>query len=272
MYVVAFHYDIIPILFPEMTHENTNPIFIEHLHAHLQYCDLFICISRNSEKDLVGYSGEQFPEKILNTTTIKLGADIPCKSIKNNSWPLPEKEIKYILCVGTIEPRKNYNFLLDSFDLLSKNHPDLSLVIVGREGWNSTQTISRIRHHELLNKRLYWLSGISDEVLSALYMNAYLTVVPSLYEGFGLPVTEALQRGCVTLSSDKGALKEAGGDFVDYFNPENISEITDLLESYLTVEKTNNGLIEKYRMPAWSDTVNELIGIIRDNIPLRTRH
>jgi len=263
VYVVAFHYDIIPILFPDLTHEKTYTIFIEHLHAQVQDCDLFICISRNSEKDLLCYCREHFPDKMLNTTTIKLGADIPCKLINNDSWPLPEDKIKYILCVGTIEPRKNYNLILDAFDLLSSKYPDINLVIVGREGWNSAQTISRIQQHELLDERLYWLSGISDEVLSKLYMNAYLTVVPSLYEGFGLPVTEALQRRCLTLSSDRGALKEAGGDFVDYFNPENIYEITDLLESYLTVEKVDNSLIEKYRIPAWSDTVNELIEIFR---------
>ena len=267
VYIVAFHYDIIPILFPDLTHDKTHTIFIEHLHAQVQGCDLFICISRNSENDLLGYCREQFPEKIMNTTTIKLGTDIPCKAIDNNSWPLPEKEIKYILCVGTIEPRKNYNLLLDAFDLISKNHPGLSLVIVGREGWNSAQTISRIQQHELLNERLYWLSGISDEALSALYMNASLTVVPSLYEGFGLPVTEALQRGCITLSSDRGALKEAGGDFVYYFNPENLHSFLKLLESQLRDEKwmAQKLLLRKYHATAWSYTVSELTGILHAN-------
>ncbi len=265
--VATFHYDIIPILFPEMTHENTLPVFQEHLHAHLQHSDLFICISKTTEKDLQGYCQQQFPAIKLNTTTIKLGADISNDSKRIEPWPLAEKNLKYILCVGTIEPRKNYDFLLDAFDIISGKYPDINLVIVGREGWHSEQTVSRIQQHELLNKRLFWHTKICDTMLASLYENAYLTVVPSLYEGFGLPVTEALQRRCATLSSDRGALTEAGGDYVDYFDPDELHSFTDLLESYLSsqeVEK-HKTLLEKYHTPDWSNTVNELVRILDDN-------
>ena len=267
VYVVAFHYDIIPILFPDLTHEKTYAIFIEYLNAQVQYCDLFICISRNSENDLLCYCREQFPEKILNTTTIKLGADISCKLLKNDSWPLPEKNIKYILCVGTIEPRKNYNLILDAFDFLSGIYQELNLVIVGREGWGSAETISRIKEHELFDQRLFWLSGVSDDVLSRLYMNAFLTVVPSLYEGFGLPVIEALKWRCVTLSSSRGALKEAGGNFVEYFDPDDQSALVGLLESYLSSNdrEINKVFLKKYNVPCWTDTAVELKKILNDS-------
>ena len=249
-----------------MMHEKLPPIFTEHLHAQLQNCDIFICISRNSENDLLSYCCNQFPDKKLNTRTIKLGADILSGPYVSSVWPLPDEDINYILCVGTIEPRKNHNLVLDAFDLLSKQYSDICLVIVGREGWNCAETISRIQKHELLGKRLFWLSGISDDVLADLYKNAFLTVVPSLYEGFGLPVTEALQRGCLILSSDRGALKEAGGDFVDYFNPEDLPSFTTLLKSHLSSK--NEGilnLLKKYKVPSWSDTVTELNIILNEN-------
>jgi len=268
VFVITFHYDIIPILFPEMTHENTYPIFREHLHAHIQYSDLFICISKNTEKDLLEYCQQQFPEKKINTTTIKLGADISSDSIKNEPFPLAEKNIKYILCVGTIEPRKNYDFVLDAFDIISSKFPDINLVIVGREGWHSEKTVARIQQHEWLDKRLYWLTKTNDATLASLYENAYLTVVPSLYEGFGLPVTEALQRGCVTLSSDRGALKEAGGKNVDYFNPEEPQEFIELLESYVSGHEVvkQKELLKSYQAPGWSNTVRDFMEILHKNL------
>lgn len=272
--IVAFHYDITPILFPELTHEAICPLFIEYLNAHLKYCDLFICISRNSEEDLRNYCSQQNPEKSLNTTTIKLGADIASESKDDISWQFPANKLKYILSVGTIQPRKNYGLLIDAFDLLSRKYPDLCLVIVGREGWGSEKVIARLREHEWRDKRLFWFSDVEDEMLSYLYKNAYLTVIPSLYEGFGLPVTEALQRGCVTLSSDRGALKESGAQFVEYFNPEKLNELIDLFETYITGQKVfiYRSLLEKYHSPCWSDTVSELIGIFDNKFSVLTDH
>lgn len=274
VYVVAFHYDIIPILFPDLMHEKLPPLFIEHLNAQLQECDLFICISRNSEIDLLNYSNNQFPDKKLNTTTIKLGADMFQVSEANVTWPLPEVNLRYILCVGTIEPRKNYNLILDAFDFLSGIYQDLNLVIVGREGWGSAETFSRIKEHKLFGQRLFWLSGVSDDVLSRLYMNAFLTVVPSLYEGFGLPVIEALKWGCVTLSSSRGALTEAGGNFVEYFDPDDQSALVGLLESYLSSNdrEINKVFLKKYNVPSWTDTVVELKRILNDSFSFQGSH
>ena len=270
--IVSFHYDITPILFPELTHEAVYPLFIEHLHAHLRYCDLFICISKNSEKDLRKYCCQQLSGKRLNTTTIKLGADIAREYTEDISWQFPVKKLKYILSVGTIQPRKNYGLLLDAFDFLSSKYPDLCLVIVGRYGWGSEKTIARIREHELHDKRLFWFSGIEDERLSLLYKYAFLNVIPSSYEGFGLPLTEALQLGCVTICSDRGALKEVGGDFVEYFDPEKLNELIDLFETYITDQKVfiYRSLLEKYHAPCWSDTVSELIGIFDDKFSVMT--
>lgn len=265
--IATIHYDIIPILFPELMHEDIPQLFTEYLNAQIWGCDLFICISRNSENDLLIYCRNQFPEKKLNTTTIKLGADVSCDSLINDSWPLPEGELKFILCVGTIEPRKNHNLLLDAFDILSSNYPDINLVIVGRKGWHSENTVFRIQQHKCLNKRLFWLSGVSDDELSNLYINAYLTVVPSLYEGFGLPVTEALQRGSVTLSSDSGALTEAGGEYVEYFDPDDTEAFANLLESYLNSDKitVQKEKLSNYQPPSWAGTAKELLEILEEH-------
>ena len=273
VYIAVIHYDIIPVLFPDMTNKSTYPIFTQHLRAHIENADLFICISRNSERDLIEYARREYPNREIHTTTIQLGANNFGSGHNIVSIPPYLRDRKYLLCVGTIEPRKNHRLILDAFDQLSDKYPMIVLVFVGREGWNSSETIDRILRNRHINHRLYWLSDVNDDTLSSLYRHALLTVVPSLYEGFGLPVTEALMYGCPTLSSDRGALREAGGTFVDYFNPEDTHAFTALLKSYLDGYKAEQSIImlRSYVPPDWNTTANQLLDALNQNFFLETK-
>jgi len=264
--VVTLHYDIIPILFPDRTHRNTVRVFTRHLHAHLAHSDLIICISHHSELELIRYACQQVGHQQLNTAVLRLGSNIRRTVAPNTRWPLPKDISKFVLCVGTVEPRKNHEILLDAFDAISQDYPDLGLVIVGRLGWDSDRVIKRIQQHSRYDVRLFWLQNIDDDTLSELYRRAYLNVVPSLYEGFGLPITEALQCGSVTLSSHAGALPEAGGDFVTYFDPnrgdELASRLRELLED-LAQYKERKSTLDKYVPTFWEQTADELRAVIR---------
>ena len=265
MHVVTFHYDIIPQLFPEMTHHNTVRIFEPHLHAHLMHSDLFVCISSQVEQDLKDYAFSRNAARIPNTVVIHFGSDFCCTDDSDVKCPLPHGLSQFILCVGTLEPRKNHGILLDAFDSISSHHPDLALVVVGRVGWGADQIVRRLEEHPLYGKRLIWLQGVDNEVLDQLYKNAYLNVVPSFYEGLGLPVIEGIRRRCVTLSSMSGALPEAGRDFVVYFDPNDSDELARRLREYLEdSDKYNNHkvFLQRHVPTSWDETAQEMLDIL----------
>jgi glycosyltransferase involved in cell wall biosynthesis len=115
-----------------------------------------------------------------------------------------------VLAVGTIEPRKRYEILLDVMDQHWDQLCDLAgiepvFVIAGQRGWLSDDVVARMRR-QIGHGRLFWIRDASDEELGALYRSASLMVTPSLDEGFGLPVLEAMASGTASLVANTGAL------------------------------------------------------------------
>jgi glycosyltransferase involved in cell wall biosynthesis len=127
----------------------------------------------------------------------------------------------YILSVGTIEPRKDYPTLLKAYDRLSDPPP---LVIVGNVGWKSGRPMRQIRLRQATG-HIRHIVGASDGVLSALYGAARLLVCPSIYEGFGSPVVEAMACGCPVLCSWTSSLPEVGGRAARYFRPRDVEDL-----------------------------------------------
>ena len=130
----------------------------------------------------------------------------------------------YLLSVGTLEPRKNLGRLLDAYEVLRSRRPDIPpLVVAGGPGWrNAGELAARIAAVPGVTA----LGYVPDERLAALYRDASALVFPSLYEGFGLPVVEAMAAGLPVVTSDRGALGEVAGDaalFVDPLDPEAIA-------------------------------------------------
>jgi glycosyltransferase involved in cell wall biosynthesis len=139
---------------------------------------------------------------------------------------------RYVLHVGTIEPRKNLSRLLSAFEKATAREKDLSLVLVGGKGWLSADFYTHLAQSPA-REAVIMPGFIADDDLSALYSGAELTVMPSLYEGFGLPLLEAMSCGCPVAASNRSCLPEIGGSAAMYFDPENISEISETLVQLL---------------------------------------
>jgi glycosyltransferase involved in cell wall biosynthesis len=120
--------------------------------------------------------------------------------------PLGELGIRppYVLFVGTVEPRKGVTDLLAAFEPLRSSHPDLQLVLAGPPGWGELPDLHR--------PGIVATGNVGEEVLDALYRSAVALALPSSYEGFGLPVAEAMARGCPVVTSDAACLPEVAGD------------------------------------------------------------
>lgn len=143
----------------------------------------------------------------------------------------------YLLAVGTLQPRKNYVRLIQAFAQLISNLdsliPHLQLVIAGGRGWmydEIFETVSRLN----LQDRVLFPEFVADEDLPALYAEASLFVYPSLYEGFGLPVAEAMACGTPVVCSNTSSLPEVAGDAALYFDPRNVEDIVGALRCVLT--------------------------------------
>jgi glycosyltransferase involved in cell wall biosynthesis len=137
----------------------------------------------------------------------------------------------YILFVATIEPRKNLMRLLEAYDRTSESfRKDVRLVLVGRKGWKSEEIVRAILAHRRAD-RVCWLQKVSDAELSALYRRALMFVYPSLYEGFGYPVAEALACGTPVIASRVASLPEIAGDAAVLVEPGDVEALSAAMES-----------------------------------------
>lgn len=137
------------------------------------------------------------------------------------TYGLPEN---YILCLSTLEPRKNMRLLVDAFsDLINEKKIDTNLVLAGRKGWLIDDLLSNL--DENVRQRIYFTGFVDDELLPYVYRNAQIFVFPSVYEGFGVPPIEAMSMGIPVISSDAASLPEILGHSAFYFENRNLTEL-----------------------------------------------
>ncbi len=169
----------------------------------------------------------------------------------------------YLLSLGTIQPRKNYVRLIQAFAKIIRDPAitDLQLLICGGRGWMFDEVFRAVEACGLRD-RVIFPDYMRDEDLPALYAGATLFVYPSLYEGFGLPVAEALACGAPVVSSHASSLPEVGGDAVLYFDPRDIVGMADTICRVLTDESLRNDLRAKGFAQAkkfsWAKAASEL--------------
>ena len=150
----------------------------------------------------------------------------------------------YILFVGTIQPRKNLVRLMEAFSLLKRQAADLQLVIAGKKGWLYEAIFRRVR--ELgLEGRVVFTGYVAEEDLPALFSGARLFVFPSLYEGFGLPVLEAMACGVPVVCSNASSLPEVAGDAALLFDPLDVEGMAAAMERVLGDERLRAELVER---------------------------
>ena len=139
------------------------------------------------------------------------------------------------LMVGTIEPRKGYAQALAAFDELWAAGTDVNLVIVGQIGWMMDEVVDRIRRHPQLDRRLFWLEGISDEFLAKIYSSSACLVAASEGEGFGLPLIEAARHNVAILARDIPVFREVAGSHAAYFSGTGVADLASAIHAWLAL-------------------------------------
>lgn len=144
-------------------------------------------------------------------------------------YNLPQK---YIMCLSTLEPRKNMKLLVQAFgELIQEGNCDCALVLAGRKGWKIEEFLQVIP--DFCRDRIHITGYIDDKDLPYLYHYAQVFVFPSVYEGFGIPPLEAMAAGCPVICSDIEVLKEILGDYAVYFRNNDKMSLKNVLSAYM---------------------------------------
>jgi glycosyltransferase involved in cell wall biosynthesis len=257
--------DLSYLHFPETFRKNDLYQLTKWTEYSVKKAKKVITISNSSKNDIIKY----YKVKEDKVKVVYLG-------LKNLSMNEPsEKELsefgvnkKFILFVGTLQPRKNISRLIEAFSKLSDNLKDEhQLVVIGKKGWLYEDILSSPEKFHVSDKVLF-LDYVSDDDLPNFYKKAELFVLPSLYEGFGLPVLEAMRYGCPVVTSNVSSLPEAGGDAALYFKPEDVDDIKNTIEKVLTDKSLKEKMIEKgrdhYKKFTWEKAAKEVLGAIEE--------
>jgi glycosyltransferase involved in cell wall biosynthesis len=220
--VVTIH-DLTFKRFPDLLQKETLSNLDHQMQRELAHADGVICVSESTRRDLL----EFYDIDPSRATTILSGLAPPAAVTLPAGPALPGR---YILFVSTIEPRKNLDVLLDAYARLrARGAYDGALVVVGRVGWKSESIIPRLRaagvHH---------LDYVPAPQLAAIYRDAEVFVFPSIYEGFGFPLLEAMAYGVPSIAARSSSLPEIGGDAALYFDPRDARALETLMEQVIT--------------------------------------
>ncbi|RLC50643.1 MAG: hypothetical protein DRH79_07315 [Candidatus Cloacimonadota bacterium] len=224
-----------------------------------------IAVSNNTRKEIIKYT-HIAKEKIA--VTLLAANKFSVAEIADEKKFLKEKygiDSDYLLFVGMIEPRKNIRLIIDSFNKIEDDN--LKLVIVGQKGWMTEELFERIGADDL-ERRVIFTGFVPDEELSVFYKNARVFLYPSLYEGFGIPVLEAMSEGCPVITSNISSLPEVAGDAAILINPENSDELSDAINKISNNSKYREELIEKgfdnVKKFSWEKTAEQTLSIFEE--------
>ena len=227
--IVYTLYDLVFLEYPEWTTEENRCVCFEGVFAAATYADYIIAISQYSRDRFLEFFPHYPHERIR---VVHLGSRFSeGENIKGKSRLLKGiKSGEFWLAVGTLEPRKNLRRLIKAFTLykgqVTTQYP---LVLAGGKGWLEDE-LEEFIHGLGLGDNVHMLGYVSDEELAWLYSNCFSFVYPSLYEGFGLPVLEALGIGAAVITSNTTSLPEVAEDAAHYVNPFDERDIAGALK------------------------------------------
>ncbi len=221
-----------------------------------------LTISEHSKDDIIKEYGVS-PSKIA-VLHVGIKDEVVSKMTKEEFSKKYKVNSPYVLFVGTIQPRKNIKKLIEAFSKVADKNKDVNLIIVGKKGWMYEEILESDKEFGVENRVLF-LHDVSNDELPYFYKNAECFVLPSLYEGFGLPVLEAMKYGCPVVTSNVSSLPEAGGEAALYVNPNDASDIFEKIDKVLNDKSLREKMIKKghdqVKKFSWEKAAKEVIEV-----------
>lgn len=261
LYVAHVVYDLIPILMPEYAMPGMDKHFTRFMEQAGRVCDVLYAISDSTAADLRTFlAGRGLPSMPV-IRRLHLACDRPSDQTEpvNAHGLVPQG---FALYVSTIEPRKNHLMLFNLWRRLYAERQGNSpvLVLVGHPGWNVTDLLAYMKACEPLTDRyVRVLNGVSDADLEWLYQNARCTLYPSMYEGWGLPITESLARGTPVIASSTSSMPEASQGLCTLLDPFDLlgweNQIRRHFDDAEFLEARRQAIFAGYRHTSWSEAI-----------------
>ena len=260
-------FDLIPFRPAALPHARAGRIERVTLRRAIRRAAAVVAISEATANDL----RELVPEADGKVTVTPLAADdrfrpdVPEAEVRavRERYGLPDV---FVLAIGTIEPRKNFARLVEAYaSLPAELRRECGLVLAGKKGWDYEPVLAAIA--SCGDSSIVHLDFVPEEDLPALYAAATVFCYPSLYEGFGLPVLEAMQAGVPVVTSNVSSLPEIGGDAVRYVDPYEADDLRGALAELLTCDAKREELRragrERARAFSWARTAERTWEVLR---------
>lgn len=241
-------------------------LFEYFIKTRLKYARHILTISEFIKQEII----EEFKVPPSMVTAVPLASDplfALCSAdnvkIIRTKYNLPKS---YLLFVSSLEPRKNIDFLIEA---LQAANTDIPLVLAGWHGWGDKKWLEKIKETNLKN-RIYVIGHVSDDDLKTIYNGAQALVYPSLYEGFGLPIVEAMACGCPVICSNKASMPEVAGNAAALIDPVRSDELAHAIETVVHDTEIRNKLIKKgFKQAAgftWDHTAKKTLEVFKRTV------
>ncbi|MEH2206046.1 MAG: glycosyltransferase family 1 protein [Nostoc sp.] len=261
-------YDLTFIRYPHYI-DSVVKTYSEKVKRCLQWTDLVLTISESSKKDIIEYL-QVDPKKVYVTPLASryypnyLSEEIAQELEKKASYDFSKP---YLLFVSTIEPRKNINTIITAFNFLKEKYKiEHQLILIGKKGWNYKPIFAAIENSPWANQ-IHHLNYLSNELVALFYSKADVFVYPSHYEGFGLPVLEAMTLGAPVIGSNTSSIPEVTGDAAILVHPSNPIQLGEAILKVISDSQLRQELINKGKARAklfsWERTAKETLNAYR---------
>ncbi|MBN3960647.1 glycosyltransferase family 1 protein [Nostoc sp. NMS8] len=261
-------YDLTFIRYPQYINSVVKT-YTEKIKRCLQWTDLVLTISESSKKDIIEYL-EIDPKKVYITPLASryypnyLSEEIAQNLEKQTNYDFSKP---YLLFVSTIEPRKNINTIITAFNFLKGKYKiEHQLILIGKKGWKYEPIFAAIENSPWANQ-IHHLNYLSNELVALFYSKADVFVYPSHYEGFGLPVLEAMTLGAPVISSNTSSIPEVTGDAAILVDPNNPIQLGEAILKVISDSQLRQELINKGKARAklfsWERTAKETLNAYR---------
>jgi glycosyltransferase involved in cell wall biosynthesis len=249
-YVVTIH-DIGPLTHPQFFTKKDQWFMKGSLKQAVKKAAAMICVSKATADAVEAYALANY------NTSVKERLHVVHEGVDAIFFKAPNIEeitdyhivksllnTSFVLTVGQISPRKNLQTVLRAFNKLKDKLPNLQLITVGGNGWDYDKVKEQVKVLGLEN-RVHFLGYVSDDLLRLLYRKAVVFVYPSLFEGFGLTVLEAMASSCPVITSNTTSLPEISGDAAILINPEDVEKLSNNISLVCNNKKIREQMITK---------------------------
>lgn len=257
-------YDLLPIQFPHFFTGGRGLSLIHRLWIETTLMsDVVFAISKSVANEYVRFISSEFPTKSHPDVKLMLmGSDIekqPPELNKSLSFPSLQKN-SFFLAVGTVEPRKRYDYILSEFVKLWASGLPERLVIVGKPGWLTDSLQKDILAHQDNHSRVIWLTDATDSDLRWLYQNSKGLIAASDGEGFGLPIVEMASLGGRVIANDIPIFREVAPETALFFDNKTPGSLVGCLRNELKVGARDNSKLEGF--PTWKDSASKVLHLL----------